>query len=407
MALAPARMVIALATVILISLSGWLMDLAAVVGNESIPVEEIEVVDFSSNIELLPLVEDPGETMELLEQLKQSRRAQGVFATLWHFGAARFNGATVSFFRLEVTNFLMNIWLCAIALLWAVKYHSIYSAIYFVIIAVIISISGGAICRTAALEFARGEKPGLTEALRFGIKRFKHLITAPVILTSITVSFGAGAFLIGLLGNINYAGELIMALSFVGALVFGLLTLLFLIGSVAGASLVFPVIAYEGTDGFDAISRSFCFVYTKPWWLLFYTSIAAVFGTISYLFVRLFAFLLLATTWLLMDLGILDSGLDPGKLDRIWAKPDFFKLIGENSGPMNVTESVSSFLIYITVLLVVGLIVAFVISFYFCSSTIVYSLMRRKVDDVDMGQVYIPLEVGNGQNKTERENSTQ
>lgn len=399
MALSPVRMVLAFGTVIIICLSGWLMDLAAVVGNERVSADEVVRVNFSSSVELLPLVEDPRGTMDLLEQLKGSRRAQGVFATLWHFGAARFNGATVSFFKLEVTNVLMNTWLCVIALVWAVKYHTIYSAIYFVIIAVVISISGGAICRTAALEFARGEKPGLVEALRFGIKRFKHLITAPVILTSITVSFGAGVFLIGLAGNISYAGEVIMALSFVLALVLGLLTLLFLIGSLVGSSLIFPVIAYEGTDGYDAISRSFCYVYTKPWWMLFYSAIAAVFGTISYLFVRLFVFLLLTTTWLLLDLGILSGGTAPGKLARIWAQPDFFKLIGANAGPLNVTESVSSFIIYITVLLVVGLVVAFVISFYFCSSTIVYSLMRRKVDDVDMGQIYIPLEVSNGQNK--------
>lgn len=404
MALSPVRMVLAFGAVIVICFSGWLMDIAAVVGHERAAVEEASVVNFSSNAELLPFVEDPRGTMKLLEQLKESRRWQGVFATLWHFGAARFNGATVSLFRLEVANVLMNIWLCAIALLWAVKYHSIYSAIYFVIIAVVISISGGAICRTAALEFARGEKPGVVEALRFGIKRFKHLITAPVILTSITVSFGAGAFFIGLAGNISYGGEVIMALLFLAALVFGLLTLLFLIGSVAGASLVFPVIAYEGTDGFDAISRSFCYVYTKPWWMLFYSAIAAVFGTISYLFVRLFVFLLLFMTWLLLDLGILSGSEEVGKLERIWGKPDFFKLIGDNGGPSNVTESVSSFIIYITVLLVVGLVVAFVISFYFCSSTIVYSLMRRKVDDVDMGQVYIPLEVGHEHSKTERVN---
>ena len=46
---------------------------------------------------------------------------------------------------------------------------------------------------------------------------------------------------------------------------------------------------------------------------------------------------------------------------------------------------------------VVGFVVAFVISFYFCSSTIIYALMRRKVDDIDMSRVYTPLEqVGRG-----------
>jgi hypothetical protein len=199
-------------------------------------------------------------------------------------------------------------------------------------------------------------------------------------------------FLIGLLGNIKFAGELIMALLFGFALVFGLLTVLFLIGSVFGANLAFPVIAYEGSNGYDAISRSFCYVYTRPWWLFCYTTIAAVFGTVSYLFVRLFAYLLLVTTWLLLDLGIFSRGEEPGKLARLWAKPDFFDLLGGNAGPVNMTESIASFMINIAVLLVIGLVVAFVVSFYFCSSTIVYSLMRRKVDNVDMDRVYIPLE---------------
>ena len=394
MALSPVRMVIAMGTILVICLIGWTMDFASMRSDE--PVLDIDdVVDFGSSmdtVELRPYVQDPGNALVRIEEYRHTRRARGVFSTLWHIGTARFTDATVSLFKLEITDVLINIWFWVLAFVWAIKLHPIYSAIYFVIMAAIISVSGGAICRTAALEFARGEKPGLTEALRFGVKRFKHLITAPLVLTAITVSLGACVFFIGLLGNINYAGELIMALLFGVALVFGLLTVLFLIGSVFGANLAFPVIAYEGSDGFDAISRSFCYVYTRPWWLFCYTTIAAAFGTVSYLFVRLFGYLLLVTTWLLMDVGIFSRGEEPAKLARIWAKPNFFELLGTNAGPANVTESIASFIIHITVLLVIGLVVAFVVSFYFCSSTIVYSLMRRKVDNIDMDRIYIPLE---------------
>lgn len=391
MALSPARMVIALGTIILICLIGWLMDLAAMAVQSSPSSQVALAVDFSAGVDLRPYVKDPGRALSLIEQDRQAR-TRGVFAMLWHFGTARFTGATVSLFRLKITDVLYNIWMWPLALLWAVKFHPLYSTIYFIVIAVITSVSGGAICRMAALEFARGEKPGLTEALIFGTKRFKHLITAPLVLTAITISLGAVVFLIGLLGNIDYAGELIMALGFGAALVFGLLALLFAIGTVFGANLTFPVIAYEGTDGYDAISRSFCYVYTRPWWLFCYTTIAAAFGTVSYLFVRLFAYLLLVTTWLLMDLGILSHGAETGKLARMWVKPNFFELLGASAGPLNVTESIASFTIHMVVLLVIGLVTAFVVSFYFCSSTIVYALMRRKVDNVDMSRVYIPLE---------------
>ena len=392
MALAPARMVIALATVLLICLIGWLMDATAVIGRDRTETKTTATIDFGSSVDLRPYAKNPKNTLVDIEQYRKSQRFGGVFSTLWHFGAARFNSATVSLFRLEITDLLLNIWLCALAIVWAVRFHPVYSIIYFILIAVVVCISGGAICRSAALEFARGEKPGLTESLGFGLKKFKSLITAPLLLTAITAGFGAVVYLTGLLGNIRYAGELFIALTLAAALVFGLLTLLFLIGSIAGANLIFPVIAYEGSDGYDAISRSFCYVYTHPWWMFCYTAIAAAFGTVSYLFVRLFAFGLLITTYILIDLGIFNQPEVPGKLARIWARPDFFNLVGQNADPVGLTESAAAFIIYITVLLVVGLVVAFVISFYFCSSTIIYALMRRKVDDIDMSRVYAPLE---------------
>ncbi len=392
MALPPARMVIALTTVLLICLIGWLMDLTAVIGRERAATETKITIDFGSSVDLRPYVKNTNNTLLSIEQYRKNQRFGGVFSTLWHFGAARFNSATVSLFRLEITDLLLNIWVCALAIVWAVRFHPVYSVIYFILIAMVVCISGGAICRSAALEFARGEKPGLTESLGFGLKKFKSLVTAPLVLTAITAGFGAIVYLAGLLGNIPYAGELFIALTLAAALVFGLLTLLFLIGSIAGANLIFPVIAYEGSDGYDAISRSFCYLYTHPWWMFCYTAIAAAFGTISYLFVRLFAFGLLITTYTLIDLGIFNQPELPGKLARIWAKPDFFNLVGQNAGPAGLTESAAAFIIYITVLLVVGLVVAFVISFYFCSSTIIYALMRRKVDDIDMSRIYTPLE---------------
>ena len=392
MALAPARMVIALATVLLICLIGWLMDFTAVIGRDWTETKAIETIDFSSTVDMRPYANNPQKFLSDIEQYRMDRRFDGVFATLWHFGAARFNSATVSLVRLEITNLALNIWMCALAIVWAVRFHPVYSIIYFILIAMVVCISGGAICRSAALEFARGEKPGLTESLGFGLKKFKSLVTAPLVQTAITAGFVAIVYLAGLLGNIPYAGELFIALTLAAALVFGLLTLLFLIGSIAGANLVFPVIAYEGSDGYEAISRSFCYVYTHSWWMFFYTAIAAAFGTISYLFVRLFAFGLLITTYTLIDFGIFNKPEMPGKLARIWARPDFFNLVGQTPDPAGPTESIAAFIIYITVLLVVGLVVAFVISFYFCSSTIVYALMRRKVDNVDMSRVYTPLE---------------
>ena len=46
----------------------------------------------------------------------------------------------------------------------------------------------------------------------------------------------------------------------------------------------------------------------------------------------------------------------------------------------------------VTVLVVIGLLVAFVISFYFSANTIIYSLIRKKVDGIELGEVYTHLD---------------
>lgn len=391
MALTPARMVIALVMVLLICLIGWFMDLVAAPMRVHEAREPESVISLSAE-DFRHLAANPKQALVVIEHYRQGQRFRGVFSTLWHWGAARFNAATIALFRLQIADMLANIWLYALAIVWAVRFHPVYSGIYFILAGMVTCVCGGAICRTAALEFGRGEKPGLVEGLRFSLAKFGSLISAPLVLTGITACFAACVFTAGFIANIPYGGEIIMALTLGASLVFGLLTLLFLIGSVAGAGLIFPVIAYEGSDGHDAISRSFCYVYTRPWWMFFYAAIAAAFGTLAYLFVRLFAFGVLITTYVLLELGVANEPGGAGKLARIWAKPDFFVLIGANAGPACVTESIAAFIIYATMLVVVGLVAAFVISFYFCASTIIYALMRRKVDQVDMGRVYTALD---------------
>ena len=54
----------------------------------------------------------------------------------------------------------------------------------------------------------------------------------------------------------------------------------------------------------------------------------------------------------------------------------------------NWTESVGAFLVYLFLLAVLGLVVSFVISFYFSANTIIYSLMRYKVDNTALEDMY-------------------
>jgi hypothetical protein len=173
-------------------------------------------------------------------------------------------------------------------------------------------------------------------------------------------------------------------------LIAGALITIVLIGAVAGFNLMFPAVAYDGSDCFDAISRSFSYVYAKPWRMGFYTVIAAVYGAICYIFVRFFAFLLLWVTHLSLQFGVLG---DNKKLTVLWSRPTFMNLCDPPDwAATNWSQAVAGVIIYLLLLAVVLLVVSFIISFYFSANTIIYSLMRKKVDNTALDDVYSPFE---------------
>jgi len=315
---------------------------------------------------------------------------------MWHFAAEKFQGAVDSVvLKHDIEGVLNNITDFFKAVGWALRYHTVYCFIFFAIELAVMSISGGAICRIAALQFARGEKPGMTEALRYSTKKFTSFFTAPLAPVGIIIFIGLFIFLLGLAGNIPRLGELIVGLGMPMALFAGSLLAVIVIGAVAGFNLMFPAVAYDGSDSFDAISRSFSYVYARPWRMIIYTTIAAVYGSICYMFVRVFGFLTLwITHWVLrFGLWTKNGSHEINKLTAIWPKPDFRILFdSQQQTATNWTESVAVFLVYIFVLIIVGLIVSFIISFYYSANTIIYSLMRKTVDKTAFEDIYMQFD---------------
>ncbi|MHC4533917.1 MAG: hypothetical protein ACYS6K_08195 [Planctomycetota bacterium] len=384
MAIQPTKLIIIFSALIIICLAGWIMDRSetvVVIRNTEGKIIETELQIYMNN---------QSQIKKYIETNRGKSRGAGVFSTLWHFTAATFQASVNSIFKFDIPGVAKNVAHYFKAAGWALRHHFIYCIIFFVIYLSVISIAGGAICRIAALQFARGEKPGLTEALRFSTQRFTSFFVAPLTPIGIIIVPVVFIFILGLIGNIPWVGELIIGISMPLALIAGALITVVLIGMFAGFNLMFPAIAYDGSDCFDSISRSFSYVYAKPWRMGFYTTIAAVYGAISYTFVRFFAFILLFVTHLFLELGVrVENSKDVNKLLAIWPKLKFTKLISyKDVVTTNWTESVGAFLIYLFLLAVLGLVVSFVISFYFSANTIIYSLMRYKVDNTALEDMY-------------------
>ena len=393
MSVAPAKLLIAMMAIVLITAFGWLMDSVTVATHKSTATEKKMMPRTVYMIETATASEWKNfENKEKFQVLEDFCDVRGVFSTLWNFTTARFNASVISFTTLKPLDGFDNLWLCVVSVHWAIKLHPVYSIIFLTFVIVVMSFSGGAICRLAALEFSRGEKPGLTEALKFSWQKLGGFLTAPAIPITIMVVAGTLIVMLGLAGNIPVAGNFIMALGLPVALIIGLIISLFLVGTIIGFNIMSPAIAYEGSNGLDAISRSFAYVFAHPWAVTFYGILASIYGAVSYLFVRAFAFLLLLITHTLVDIGLSNDG-NAAILEKLWAKPEFFNLLRENPDlSLTTLELAPSLMINTAVLTVIALLIAFVFSFYYCSCTIIYALMREKVDKTPTDQIYIQLD---------------
>jgi hypothetical protein len=394
MAVQHTRLIIAFLAVVTICFAGWVMDLTrTVVTSPDIKLNHgVRKVVVQGRTELQVYLAYPDQVQSYIEQNKEKGGRKGVFSTLWGFSAEKFSNIVNSLFAFNLPAVRDNAVEYARSLGWAIRFHGIYCVVFFAIKLAVISIAGGAICRISALEFAQGEKPGLIESLSFSIKKFPSFLTAPLMPAALVLGAGIFLFALGLITNIAYLGELTAGLFMPLMLFAGVLIAVGLIWIVAGFNLMYPAIAYEGTGCFDAISRSLSYVAAKPWRMGFYTVIAAVYGLICYIFVRFFAFLVLWSAHWFLRLGVfVETGNHVNKLTTVWPEPQFANL----AGPLDLTnanwsQSICGLLMYIWSLAVLGVVVAFVVSFFFSANSIIYALMRKWVDNTQLSEVYTP-----------------
>ena len=330
------------------------------------------------------------------------------------------SGIFDTFFTYEVeqaNNVLMfrgapfeSVWrFVAVGPLWLWSNHWFFALLYTAFFLLIWSVFGGAISRIAAVHVARDEKISVRGALTFSAGKVLSFIFAPIIPVLIVLGIGVViAIASTILFHIPYVGPPVAGIFFCLALLGGFVITLVILGTIGGFNLMYPTVAVEGSDSFDAISRSFSYVFARPWRMLWYTLVTVVYGAICYLFVRFFVWLMLAATWFFMTwfLGARNPNVNYTNLHHpadvfplIWPQPG--ATLGGNTDPNNPlpyrpdyehlkgSEEVAAGLMVFWNYIVIGLIGAFAISFYFSSNTIIYFLMRREVDATDLDDVYV------------------
>lgn len=291
---------------------------------------------------------------------------------------------------------VVNLLMMAEGLRWLLLEHWLFATILLLWMLIVWSFLGGAIYRIAAVQFAREEKISMGLALKFSAKRFLSFFSAPLI--PIVVILGVAVLLMlgGLIGSIPVVGSLFLGIFFGVAILLGIGAAFMLIGLLAGWPLMYPTIAVEGSDSFDAVSRSFSYIFARPFRAVLYGVVAAVYGTITYLFVRFFAFLALLATHTFVKGGVIGGGealsANADKLDEFWQRPEFWNLHVFNPYATNWWGDICGILVSIWVLIVVGLVAAYLLTYFASSSTAIYYILRRRVDATDLDDVYVEEE---------------
>lgn len=286
---------------------------------------------------------------------------------------------------------------------WMVRFHPFFFLLFSLGALFIWALVGGAICRIAAVQFARDEKITAREALAFAWKRLVGgFMLAPLIPIAFIVLVASLMIIGGVFLRIPVLGDLLGAPLFVFALLGGLIIALLGVGLVVGGGLFWPAVAVEGSDAFDAFSRSLAYPFSRPWKTVWYFFVVGVYAVISWLVVSSLVYWGVAITR-----GIVSWGTSPfgwwrradgaTKLDAIWP-------VGGVSGlhqwpewaQLGLFDKYSAFVIGIYVVLAMGITWAFLFSFCLSSDTIIYFLLRRDVDGNDTSDIHLDEPVGGG-----------
>ncbi len=257
-----------------------------------------------------------------------------------------------------------------------------------------IALAGAMICRQTALEFT-GRRPTFAANMAFATSRLGSFIKAPLLPFITILGTGLALTILAFVGAIPFLGEIFIGIIFIVFLILGFIIMLMVLGLLGGFNLIYPTLAVEGSDSFDAISRSFSYVYARPWRMLFYTLLLLVYGAVTYLFLSFAMYVLLAGVHIFVGWGMTLFGLlhgwntGGGKLAALWPLPQFGHLIAPiNWWAMNWSETIGAIFLYFWLFLAVTLLGAYVLSYYFAGNTILYLLLRRSVDGQGLNEIF-------------------
>ena len=232
---------------------------------------------------------------------------------------------------------------------------------------------GGAICRTAAVKLAADEQVGVAAALRYASRKWPAYFAAPLLPVGGVALATIVIFFLGLIMRSN-VGLVLGGILWPLVLVAGFLMAVLLLALLFGWPLMWAAISAEGTDSFDALSRTYAYVFQRPLRYLFYVIVAGVIGLLGWILVSEFA---AGVVWL----GYWAAGWGCGR-DQIGA-------ILSGSDQLSSVGQFGARMIRFWAGCVKMLAVGYMFSYFWTASAAVYFQLRRNVDATETDEVFL------------------
>lgn len=270
------------------------------------------------------------------------------------------------------------------------------------------SLVGGAITRIAALDYARDESVHLVDALKFARKKFWSYFWSPLVPIIGVFFFALCNVIGGLIGRIPVFGEILIALGFPLALISGFLMVFIGVVGAMGLCFMFPTISVEGSDAFDAMSRAYSYVLSRPKQFILYCIVNTLYGLVCLILIAFVAWLMISLTFWTVGAGM---GQKFDAVQSFILQKSNIACLGFCSGPSEAKMLPVS-LDRWSLKFLAGMLIAyvffvklavwnFVVTYLFSAKTIIYFLLRKEIDSTDVTDVYLEEAKPEGGEKTE------
>ncbi len=230
------------------------------------------------------------------------------------------------------------------------------------------AVVGTILCRLTALDFM-GRDVGWGEAWRYCRKRVVSAFASPLLPMIGIAAFWLPCVFAGWVSRMPGLGEPLIAGCWFFLWLCGAVLALLLMGLTFCWPLMIATVGVEGTDAFDGLSRSYNYLFSRPWYVVWMSCVILFIGGCTLFGVRWLAGQ--AEYLTLMSFG---SGASPSTLDTFQAVKPVDPVFTHN-------------LLQFSRGIITLAVNAFAHSFFWVAATVMFLLLRQSVDATPLDQL--------------------